>query len=174
VPRVAAGLPRKRIMNSTSTDLDNLTEFVALTEGLTIERIAELLHCCIRSVRNWLAGRSPIPWWRIEFIRIWRANVDAEPGGQTLPEGSALADVVTEEQECLAWVSVVAPHFLSSRRAYELYLRGWDVAGKIRRAKANGQFGDVLRRWRELAKVQLRRWRHGPLFQGDDEPVSPR
>ncbi|MBB5469154.1 hypothetical protein HDG32_005301 [Paraburkholderia sp. CI2] len=159
---------------SSDADNDRREQFVKLTEGLTIDRVAEVLHCCTRSVRNWLAGRSPVPWWRIEFLRIWRANVVAEPDTPPLPEGSELADVVTEEQECLAWVCIVAPHFLSSRRAYEQYLKGWDVAGKIRHAKATGQFLDVLRRWRTLAKVEIRRWRHGPLFSGDDAPVSPR
>ncbi|NML31771.1 helix-turn-helix domain-containing protein [Paraburkholderia antibiotica] len=161
-------------MQCTDVDDGRREQFLALIDGLTIERVAEVLRCCTRSVRNWRAGRSPVPWWRIEFLRIWRHNLDADPDARVLPEDSALANVVTEEQECLAWVSVTAPHFLSSRHAYEHYLKGWDVAGKIRRAKAAGQFRDVLRRWRELAKVEVRRWRDGPLFQGSNAPVSPR
>jgi hypothetical protein len=163
-------MPAGDEMTRSNADRDTLDQFKALTDGLTNDRIAEVLQCCTRSVRNWLAGRSPIPWWRIEFLKIWRANVHAEPGAIVLPEGSALANVVTEEQECLAWVSVAAPQFLSSRRAYEHYLKGWNVADKIRLAKTAGRFGDVLRRWRELAKMEVRRWRHGPLIPDDDFP----
>jgi hypothetical protein len=46
--------------------------------------------------------------------------------------------------EMLAWVGVHAPHFLSSQRRFALYVRGWTVVDKIRRAKREGTFVDVL------------------------------
>ncbi|WP_176039531.1 IS21 family transposase [Burkholderia stabilis] len=169
-------------MNAVASGPDSrhgsLAEFTALTDGLTISKIAEVLRCCARSVQNWIKGRSPIPWHRIEVLRIWRATVcsdPAAPNAVTLPDGSALADVVTDEQELLAWVCVHAPHFLSRRSAFDYYVRGWDVAGKVRHAKANGSFRDVLLRWRTMIVERVREWRSGPLFPNpkDDFPPQP-
>ncbi len=154
----------------------SLAEFIALTDGLTISKIAEVLRCCARSVRNWIKGRSPIPWHRIEVLRIWRATVcrdPAAPDACTLPDDSVLADVVTDEHEAVAWVAVHAPHFLSRRQAFEYYVRGWNVVDKVRHAKANGSFRDVLRRWRAIAVERVREWRSGQLFPNPKEEFPP-
>lgn len=139
----------------------SLDEFILLTEGLSIEKITEILRCCDRSIRNYLAGRSPIPWYRIEMLREWRHKTQ---NPSSLPTDSALHDVVAEEEEQLAWVSVHAPHFLSSMRAFMSYVKGWDVAARIARAKADGSWRAILRRWRETITPEFRSWRSGPLF----------
>ncbi|MBR8317029.1 IS21 family transposase [Burkholderia dolosa] len=121
-----------------------LAEFLALTDGLTISKITEVLRCCAHSVRNWIKGRPPIPWHRIEVLRIWRATV-CDP----------------------------APHFLSRRNAFEYYVRGWNVADKVRHAKANRTFCDVLRCWRAIAVERVREWRSGPLFPNPKKDFPP-
>ncbi|WP_186078666.1 IS21 family transposase [Burkholderia gladioli] len=144
-------------------------DFVALIDGLSIEKITEVLRCCTRSVRNWISGRSPIPWWRIEALRIWRAQVAENPPKEaTLPPDSELADILTDEQEQVAWVTVHAPHFLSSHRSFRNYVTGWRVAEKIALAKMAGTFVEVIRQWRAIKSATLRQWRRGPLSTTDD------
>ncbi len=159
-----------------------LNEFLALTEGLTIAAVARTLRCCSRTIRNYVAGRSPIPWHRIELLRLTAlenssasdqassatpadetpvvANIEADPAAPDVPPA-----------ELLAWVGVHAPHFLSSRRSFALYVRGWSVVDKIRRAKRNGTFSAVLARWRLLAVDLPRMWRSGRMFSGIDPPA---
>ena len=152
-----------------------LSEFLALTEGLSISKIAEVLRCCERSVRNWIKERSPIPWHRIELLRVWRANVDSSRNPTqppALPADSPLADVLTDEQEKVAWVAVIAPQFLTRRRSFLDYVKFWDVAGKIKQAKAEGTFAEIVRRWRSTKIVRPSEWRSGPLF-ADVEPDFP-
>lgn len=127
-------------------------------------------------MRNWIKERSPIPWHRIELLRAWRANVDGrsdEHGTASLPDNSALADVLTDEQEELAWVTVIAPHYLSRRHAFLNYVKFWDVAGKIKRAKAEGRFAEIVHRWRNTKIVRRSEWRSGPLFSDVDPDFPP-
>lgn len=150
----------------------SLDEFISLTEGLSVAKITEILRCCARSVRNWIAGRSPIPWHRVEILREWHHKLE---NPSTLPASSELHDVVTEEEEQVAWVSVHAPHFLSSIRAFTAYVKGWDVATKIARAKADGSWRSILHRWRETLTPEFRTWRTGPLFKDyGDVPIPDR
>jgi hypothetical protein len=159
-----------------------LNEFLALTEGLSVAAVARTLRCCSRSIRNYISGRSPIPWHRIEVLRLLAleaaaasgdtrgavptdepavvANIDPDPAAPDVPPA-----------ELLAWVGVHAPHFLSSRRSFALYVRGWSVIDKIRRAKREGTFASVLARWRMLAVELPRMWRSGRMFSGVDPPA---
>lgn len=168
-------------MNAAPRRHGPLCDFLDLTDGLSIARVAEILRCCTRSVRNYLAGRSPIPWHRIELLRLLRQesnspapqpevtvdddigvtpNIDPDPSAPDIPPA-----------ELLAWVGVHAPHFLSSRCRFELYVRGWNVVDKIRRAKREGTFADVLARWRVLVVELPKAWRSGRLFGDADSPA---
>jgi hypothetical protein len=73
--------------------------------------------------------------------------------------------------ELLAWMGVHAPHFLSSRRSFALYIRGWNVVGKIRCPKCEGAFSAVLARWRLLAVDLPRMWRTGRMFASAGPPA---
>jgi hypothetical protein len=136
-------------MNAAAPRHGELSDFLALADGLSIDRIAEKLRCCTRTVRNSVAGRSPIPWHRIELLRLLAyesrvctftpacqpdadtpcvtANIEPDPDAPDVPPA-----------EMLAWVGVHAPHFLSSQRSFAQYVRGWNVVEKIRHAKHNG------------------------------------
>ncbi|MEX3614181.1 MAG: IS21 family transposase [Burkholderia gladioli] len=145
-----------------------LQDFLDLIDGLTTEKITEILRCCTRSVRNWIAGRSPIPWWRIEALKTWRAQVADDAPMGTAPADSALANVLTDEQELVAWVSVHAPHFLSNDRSFRNYVAGWRVTEKIAVAKLSGAFQEIVRQWRSIKTETLRQWRCGPRSSADD------
>lgn len=168
-------------MNAAACRHGALADFLALTNGLSIARIAQTLRCCTRTVRNYVAGRSPIPWHRIEVLRLLalesnrtaqapdarlderspvRANIEPDPAAPDVPP-----------DEMLAWVGVHAPHYLSSRRSLTHYIRGWNVIDKIRRAKSEGTFATVLAKWRVLALDLPRAWRSGPLWTGIGPPA---
>ncbi|MFM0158408.1 hypothetical protein [Paraburkholderia sediminicola] len=83
------------------------------------------------------------------------ANIEPDPAAQDVPPA-----------ELLAWVGVHAPHYLSRRRSFALYVRGWNVVDKIRRAKREGTFAALLARWRTLAVELPRMWRSGRMFAG--------
>lgn len=91
------------------------------------------------------------------------ANIDPDPAAPDVPPA-----------ELLAWVGVHAPHFLSSRRSFALYVRGWNVVDKIRRAKREGTFSAVLARWHTLAVELPRMWRSGRMFAGISPPACVR
>ncbi|KUY95471.1 hypothetical protein WS50_29300 [Burkholderia territorii] len=156
-----------------------LREFLDLIDGLSTAEIARRLRCCTRSVRNYLAGRSPIPWHRIEMLRLLSlealgeigraASTDETPVVATLEPDPAAPDVTPDEM--LAWVGVHASHFLSSQRSLAHYVRGWNVVDKIRRAKQEGTFAGVLTRWRTLAVELPRMWRSGPMWSGIGPPA---
>ncbi|MEK6294214.1 MAG: hypothetical protein V4793_23075 [Paraburkholderia tropica] len=74
----------------------------------------------------------------------------------------------------LAWVGVHAPHFLSSQRSFALYVRGWNVVDKIRRAKRDGTFADVLARWCVLARDLPTDWRTSGRLLADTGPPAYR
>ncbi|WP_229287674.1 DUF1441 family protein, partial [Burkholderia pseudomallei] len=160
-----------------------LSDFIALTDGLSIRQIAEALRCCTRSVRNYLAGRSPIPWHRVEVLRLRQVEIDAAQATPQLLIGGIPVESTIEPDvsapdvtptEILAWVGVHAPHYLSSQRSFRQYVRGWNVVDKIRHSKAKGMFAAVLAKWRVLA-VDLPRswksWRSGGVFANTDPPA---
>ncbi|WP_321815700.1 MULTISPECIES: IS21 family transposase [unclassified Paraburkholderia] len=162
-----------------------LSDFLALSDGLSIARIADILRCCTRTVRNYAAGRAPIPWHRIELLRLLTRPPAAEPP-QVLDQSNAEEVGVTANiepdpnapdvppAEMLAWVGVHAPHFLSSQRSFALYVRGWNVVDKIRRAKQEGSFNEVLARWRIIALELPKSWRSGRLLQSFEPPAYRR
>ncbi|MFM0399066.1 hypothetical protein [Paraburkholderia aspalathi] len=88
------------------------------------------------------------------------ANIEPDPAAPDVPPA-----------ELLAWVGVHAPHYLSSRRSFALYVRGWNVVEKIRRAKREGTFAAVLARWRTQAVELPRMWRSGRMFAGIGPPA---
>lgn len=161
-----------------------LTEFLALTSRLSIDRTAEILRCCTCAIRNYVAGRSPIPWHRVQVLRLHalesgqctthargaapephqasaiEANIPSDPSAPDVPP-----------DEMLAWVGVHAPHYLSSQRSFAHYVRGRSVVDKIRRAKQEGTFVAVLARWRVLVVELPRMWRSGPLWAGIGPPA---
>jgi hypothetical protein len=159
-----------------------LSDFITLTDGLSVARVADILRCCTRTVRNYVAGRSPIPWHRIELLRLLKrepiatapqaenpsdasdvgvtANIEPDPAAPDVPPA-----------EMLAWVGVHAPHYLSSQRSFALYVRGWNVVDKIRRAKAEGTFTGVLLRWRALAAELPKNWRSGRFWNDISPPA---
>jgi hypothetical protein len=159
-------------------------EFLELTGGLTIAAIARKLRCCSRTVRNYVAGRSPIPWHRIELLRLLAQSgaSHTNPGAPTPRDESPVVPNIDPDPaapdvppaEILAWVGIHAPHFLSSQRSFALYVRGWNVVDKIRRAKSEGRFSAVLERWQELAVELPQMWRAGRLFAGADPPAYVR
>ncbi|MGS1032953.1 IS21 family transposase [Burkholderia glumae] len=171
-------------MNAAECRHGALADFLALTDGLSIARIAQTLRCCTRTVRNYVAGRSPIPWHRIEVLRLLalESNRDAHaataPGERVDAPSPVRANIEPDPaapdvppDEMLAWVGVHAPHYLSSQRSLTHYIRGWNVVDKIRRAKSEGTFAAVLAKWRTLALDLPRSWRSGPLWTGVGPPA---
>ncbi|CAB3715567.1 hypothetical protein LMG24238_04486 [Paraburkholderia sediminicola] len=155
-----------------------LHEFLALTGGLSIAEVARKLRCCSRTIRNYVAGRSPMPWHRIEMLRLLALEPSATHGSMTADETPVVANIEADPAapdvppaELLAWVGVHAPHYLSSRRSFALYVRGWNVVEKIRRAKRKGTFAAVLARWRTQAVELPRMWRSGRMFAGIGPPA---
>jgi hypothetical protein len=49
-------------------------------------------------------------------------------------------EIPVTEDEIVQWVSAVAPRWLMPERSFQGYVRGYDVIGKIRAAKAAGTF----------------------------------
>jgi len=159
-----------------------LQAFLALTNSLSIAAVARTLRCCSRTIRNYVAGRSPISWHRIEMLRLLALETSASQGnssdGMPADETPVVANIEPDPaapdvppDELLAWVGVHAPHCLSSRRSFALYVRGWNVVEKIRRAKREGTFAAVLARWRTQAVELPRMWRSGRMFAGICPPA---
>ncbi|PMS08838.1 hypothetical protein FNF07_03160 [Trinickia caryophylli] len=71
----------------------------------------------------------------------------------------------------LAWVGVHASHYLLSQRSFVLYVRGWNVVDKVRRAKHDGTFAVVLAQWCLLSRDLPRLWRSGPLWSAIGPPA---
>lgn len=169
-------------MNAAAPRHGALSDFLALSGGMSIARIAAILRCCTRTVRNYAAGRSPIPWHRIEMLRLLALQSNAAATQLTSSSNTDdLAVVATIEpdpaapdvppDELLAWVGVHAPHFLSSQRSFTHYVRGWNVVDKIRRAKAEGTFAAVLSRWRAVAIDLPKAWRSGRMWADVGPPA---
>ena len=64
-------------------------------------------------------------------------------------------EVPVTEDEILAWVAAVAPRWLSSERAYRLYVQSWNVADKIRAAKLAGTFHAMTEKPRRAFHARL-------------------
>jgi hypothetical protein len=169
-------------MNAVAPRHGELSDFLALSNGLSIARIADVLRCCTRTVRNYLAGRSPIPWHRIELLRLLMREAAAKSSQAearpSVDESCVIANIEPDPDapdvspaEMLAWVGVHAPHYLSSQRSLLNYVRGWNVVEKIRRAKDEGSFADVLARWRVLAVELPKAWRSGRLWSDLGPPA---
>ncbi|RQS10079.1 IS21 family transposase [Burkholderia sp. Bp9002] len=172
-------------MNAVAPRHGTVSDFLALTDGLSSARVAEILRCCTRTIRNYVAGRSPIPWHRVELLRrialdANRAATDANASAAApaAPESPVVANIEPDPaspdvppDEMLAWVGVHAPHYLSSQRSFAHYVRGWNVVDKIRRAKHDGTFAAVLARWRTLSLELPRMWRSGPIWTGIGPPA---
>ncbi|MFM0302402.1 IS21 family transposase [Paraburkholderia sediminicola] len=159
-----------------------LHEFLELTGGLAVAEVARKLRCCSRTIRNYVAGRSPIPWHRIEMLRLLALETSAiqgnSSGGMSVDETPVVANIEADPAapdvppaELLAWVGVHAPHYLSSKRSFAQYVRGWNVVEKIRRAKREGTFATVLARWHALAVELPRMWRSGRICAGIGPPA---
>lgn len=171
-------------MNADAPRHGALADFLALTDGLSIAKVATILRCCTRTVRNYVAGRSPIPWHRLELLRLTGLESNGaitEPNNQSLeaePAPEITANIAPDPNapdvppaEILAWVGVHAPHYLSSQRSFEYYVRGWSVIDKIRRAKREGTFAAVLARWRALAVDLPKTWRSGRMWTDIGPPA---
>lgn len=42
----------------------------ALTTGLTVHQLSQLLHRHPRTVRDWLSERRPVPYWVVELLEL--------------------------------------------------------------------------------------------------------
>ncbi|MBB2926586.1 IS21 family transposase [Paraburkholderia silvatlantica] len=123
----------------------DLSDFLTLTDGVSVARVADILRCCTRTVRNYVAGQSPIPWHRIELLHLLkRESTAAAPLAESPSNASDVGVTANIEPdpavpdvppaEMLAWVGVHAPHYLSSQRSFAFYVRGWNLPPRARRA----------------------------------------
>ncbi|HDR9360452.1 TPA: hypothetical protein QDB44_006421 [Burkholderia vietnamiensis] len=55
-------------------------------------------------------------------------------------------EVVVTLDDVKLWVAALAPAYMSNERAFERYVRLWDVAGKVRAAKLAGTFESTIAR----------------------------
>lgn len=55
------------------------------------------------------------------------------------PAIDLFGEVVVTEDDLFDWVAAVAPMWLSER-SFDNYVRGWNVADKVRTAKLRGEF----------------------------------
>ncbi|MBR8254342.1 MULTISPECIES: hypothetical protein [Burkholderia] len=55
-------------------------------------------------------------------------------------------EVIVTLDDVRLWVAALAPAYMSSERAFERYVRLWDVAGKVRAAKLAGTFDSIIAR----------------------------
>lgn len=53
-------------------------------------------------------------------------------------------DVPVTVDDLHAWVRAISPHFAATERSMAYYIRHWDVAGKVRRAKLAGTFDATI------------------------------
>ena len=60
------------------------------------------------------------------------------------PAFDLFGDVVVTEEDLFLWVAAVAPRWLSPLRSYKNYLRGYNVAEKVRNAKINGTWQPTI------------------------------
>lgn len=55
-------------------------------------------------------------------------------------------EIPVTENDLLLWVAAVSPRWLEPERSFRLYVQSYNVAGKIRAAKANGTFEQIISR----------------------------
>lgn len=67
-------------------------------------------------------------------------------------------DVIITHDDLHAWVAAVAPAFAVNERSIKRYIRFWDVAGKVRRAKLAGTFDSTIENARERRAYLSRRF----------------
>jgi hypothetical protein len=67
-------------------------------------------------------------------------------------------EVIITEDDIHAWVEAVAPAFTSSQRSFALYVRGWNVIEKIRRAKSDDTFDATIANGRARRAALARRF----------------
>lgn len=79
-------------MNADAPRHGALADFLALTDGLSIAKVATILRCCTRTVRNYVAGRSPIPWHRLELLRL----LALESNAPAVPASCLVAEPVSD------------------------------------------------------------------------------
>lgn len=48
----------------------SITEFESLSSGLPRKYLCSLLRRCDRTIRDWQAGRRPIPAWTVQALRL--------------------------------------------------------------------------------------------------------
>jgi hypothetical protein len=53
-------------------------------------------------------------------------------------------EIPVTDTDIFEWVSAVAPRWLRPERSYRLYIESWDVAGKVKAAKASGDFDTII------------------------------
>lgn len=54
--------------------------------------------------------------------------------------------IVVTTDDITQWVAALAPAYMSSERAFERYVRLWNVAEKVRAAKLAGTFDSTVAR----------------------------
>lgn len=65
-------------------------------------------------------------------------------------------EIIVTADDIYDWVAAVAPAFMSSDRAFLHYVAAWNVADKVRRAKAEGTFDATIEEARSR-RASLRR-----------------
>lgn len=50
-------------------------EFEKLSSGLPRKQLTRLLRRCDRTIRDWQAGRRPIPAWTVDTLRLHQLEV---------------------------------------------------------------------------------------------------
>ena len=55
-------------------------------------------------------------------------------------------EIPVTDDEIFQWVAAMSPRNMSSERSYQNYVRNWNVAEKIRAAKQNGTFHEIISR----------------------------
>ena len=81
----------------------NPTEFAYYAMGVPLADLARRLRRDERTVRDWLSGRTRVPWWVPEIMRLKRIEADLRHrqmgmGSLGAKLGLATADVITLAQ----------------------------------------------------------------------------
>lgn len=69
------------------------------------------------------------------------------------PALDLFGEVPVTVQDCEQWVAVVAPRWYGSRRM-QMYMRDWNVPGKVAQAKLAGWFDQVKADANEIARCE--------------------
>ncbi|WP_250479009.1 MULTISPECIES: hypothetical protein [unclassified Caballeronia] len=74
------------------------------------------------------------------------------------PQKDLFGQVPVTLDEVREWVEAVAPAYCSSERAFQTYVRCWDVPGKIVQAKLSGTFDATIENARARRASLARRF----------------